>query len=65
MFYKEIGTDQCGAVKVGNKWLKYNCLHCARKLYPSEFRERTQGPPNKSITKALRGPILVFCSGNH
>jgi|WetSurMetagenome_2_1015567.scaffolds.fasta_scaffold03175_25 hypothetical protein len=65
-WYKEIGGDW-GTVKIGRKWIWYDCLWCARYLYPKEFSTpRWQGPPSKAIIKASAariGGTKVHCSG--
>lgn len=64
-WYKQIGGD-FGCVKLKNKWVWYDCLHCARHMYPHLFATpRWQGPPSNAIINAtnLKAVSRIACQG--
>jgi hypothetical protein len=64
-WYKEIGGNW-GTVKIGRKWVWYDCLLCARAWYPKQFKTvRWQGPPSAAIVNAHnnRTKFRVTCGG--
>jgi len=65
-WYKTVGGD-FGAVKLGGKWVWYNCLVCARYAHPEEFKTpRWQGPPSSAIIRASWPPrVPLPCNPNN
>lgn len=62
-WYKTVGTDNRGAVKLEGRWVGWNCLHCARNAYPEKFKgNRWQGPPSPVIITAMNNP-KIKCGG--
>lgn len=64
-WYKVVGDDS-GLIKLGKLWIRFKCLHCARRLHPLVFDgDRWQGPPSRLMASVLSGMGLhvIPCNG--
>lgn len=66
-WHKVVGGN-FGAVKVGTKWVGFDCLWCAEDAYTDQFfgdkAQRWQGPISPAIDKAMKNrDSKVSCQG--
>lgn len=64
-WYKMVGGD-FGCIKLQGKWIWYDCLICARTMFPDHFMTpRWQGPPSPAIEKTIKErPTRIYCGGS-